>query len=91
MPTFSAPDGTLLAYRVVGDGDPVVRLPGGPTDSAYLGGLSAHRRLILLDPRGTGRSAIPDDTASCRRVPRLRTSSPPDPERHRSGSTFRSS
>ncbi|WP_440083542.1 alpha/beta fold hydrolase [Streptosporangium sp. LJ11] len=71
MPTFSAPDGTLLAYRVAGDGggDPVVCLPGGPTDSAYLGdlgGLSAHRRLILLDPRGTGRSAIPEDIASYR-------------------------
>ncbi|MEU4540485.1 alpha/beta hydrolase [Streptosporangium sp. NPDC023825] len=69
MPTFSAPDGTLLAYRVTGDGDPVVCLPGGPTDSAYLGdlgGLSAHRRLIVMDLRGTGRSAIPEDTASYR-------------------------
>ncbi|MFF5126727.1 alpha/beta fold hydrolase [Streptomyces syringium] len=69
MPTFSAPDGTRLAYRVTGDGDPVVCLPGGPSDSLYLGdlgGLSAHRRLIFLDLRGTGRSAIPEDTASYR-------------------------
>lgn len=69
MPTFSAPDGTELAYRVHGDGDPVVCIPGGPTDSSYLGdlgGLSAHRRLIVLDLRGTGRSAIPEDVSSYR-------------------------
>ncbi|MEV0594165.1 alpha/beta fold hydrolase [Nonomuraea cavernae] len=69
MPTFSAPDGTRLAYRVLGAGDPVVCLPGGPMDSRYLGdlgGLSRHRRLIILDLRGTGRSAIPEDPSSYR-------------------------
>lgn len=70
MPTFSARDGTRLAYRVVGDGAPVVCLPGGPMQaSAYLGdlgGLSAHRRLVMLDLRGTGRSAIPEDASSYR-------------------------
>lgn len=69
MPTFCAPDGTRLAYRVHGTGDPVVCLPGGPADSAYLGdlgGLSAHRRLIVPDLRGTGRSAVPDDPSSYR-------------------------
>ncbi len=70
MPAFSAYDGTELAYHVFGEGDPVVCLPGGPMqDSVYLGelgGLSAHRRLIMLDHRGTGRSAVPQDTASCR-------------------------
>lgn len=69
MPTFSAHDGTELAYRVFGDGPPVVCLPGGPQDSAYLGdlgGLSAHRQLIMLDLRGTGQSAIPEDSASYR-------------------------
>ncbi|MFF5484443.1 alpha/beta fold hydrolase [Streptomyces virginiae] len=69
MPTFTAPDGTRLAYRVHGSGDPLVCLPGGPADSAYLGdlgGLSAHRRLIALDLRGTGRSAVPEDTSSYR-------------------------
>lgn len=69
MPTFSAPDGTQLAYRVHGAGDPLVCVPGGPTDAIYLGdlgGLSAHRQLILLDLRGTGRSAMPEDTASYR-------------------------
>ena len=70
MTFFSAPDGTKLAYHEVGTGDPLVCLPGGPMrDSRYLGdlgGLSAHRRLILLDLRGTGESSVPDDTASYR-------------------------
>ncbi|MFF9909403.1 alpha/beta fold hydrolase [Streptomyces sp. NPDC013457] len=50
-------------------GDPVICLPGGPTDSRYLGdlgGLSAYRRLVLPDPRGTGDSAVPEDPASYR-------------------------
>ncbi|GAT66241.1 alpha/beta hydrolase [Planomonospora sp. ID91781] len=70
MPVFSAYDGTDLAYHVFGEGTPVVCLPGGPMqDSAYLGelgGLSAHRRLIMVDPRGTGLSATPEDAASYR-------------------------
>ncbi|MDX3263368.1 alpha/beta hydrolase [Streptomyces sp. NPDC093228] len=70
MPSFSAHDGTELAYQVLGDGPPLVCLPGGPMqDSAYLaelGGLSAHRQLIMLDLRGTGRSAAPKDIASYR-------------------------
>ncbi|MFD9903437.1 alpha/beta fold hydrolase [Streptomyces sp. NPDC059063] len=68
--TFSAYDGTELAYHVVGEGPPLLCLPGGPMQaSAYLGdlgGLSAHRRLILLDLRGTGRSAAPRDVSSYR-------------------------
>ncbi|HBF85514.1 MAG TPA: alpha/beta hydrolase [Streptomyces sp.] len=69
MPTFSAPDSTRLAYRVAGDGEPLLCLPGGPADARYLGdlgGLTAHRRLILPDLRGTGRSAVPDDPSSYR-------------------------
>jgi proline iminopeptidase len=70
MPTFSAPDGTDLAYHVFGSGIPVICLPGGPMqDSDYLGelgGLSAHRQLIMLDPRGTGQSATPEDPGSYR-------------------------
>ncbi|MEU1519474.1 alpha/beta hydrolase [Streptomyces sp. NPDC005811] len=69
MPTFCAPDGTRLAYRETGTGTPLVCVPGGPTDPAYLGdlgGLSADHRLIVLDLRGTGRSAIPEDTSSYR-------------------------
>jgi pimeloyl-ACP methyl ester carboxylesterase len=70
MPAFSAHDGTGLAYHVFGEGIPVICLPGGPMqDSVYLGdlgGLSAHRQLIMADPRGTGQSAIPRDAASYR-------------------------
>lgn len=70
MPTFSAPDGTELAYHLVGDGEPLLVLPGGPMRaSAYLGdlgGLSRHRGLVLLDLRGTGDSAVPADPATYR-------------------------
>ena len=70
MPVLAAPDGTELAYHVRGEGSPVVCLPGGPMqDSEYLGdlgGLSGHRQLVLLDPRGTGRSASPADPRSYR-------------------------
>ncbi|GGK98531.1 hydrolase [Sphaerisporangium melleum] len=70
MPTFAADDGTLLAYHTFGEGKPLICLPGGPMRaSAYLGdlgGLSAHRRLIVLDLRGTGGSAAPADDTSYR-------------------------
>lgn len=70
MTTFAAPDGTVLAYRTLGSGDPLVCLPGGPMrDSAYLGdlgGLGAHRTLVILDQRGTGRSAVPADVSTYR-------------------------
>ncbi|NUK21095.1 alpha/beta fold hydrolase, partial [Streptomyces lunaelactis] len=56
--TFSAYDGTMLAYHLVGEGEPLICLPGGAMRaSAYLGdlgGLSTHRQLVLLDLRGTG-------------------------------------
>ncbi|MEW2707031.1 alpha/beta hydrolase [Streptomyces koyangensis] len=64
------PDGTLLAYQAAGDGPPLICLPGGPFHpAAYLGdlgGLTAHRRLIGLDLRGTGASGVPADLASYR-------------------------
>jgi pimeloyl-ACP methyl ester carboxylesterase len=70
MLTFDAADGTRLAYRQIGHGEPLVCLPGGPLQaSAYLGdlgGLSAHRSLVLLDLRGTGDSAAPADPATYR-------------------------
>jgi pimeloyl-ACP methyl ester carboxylesterase len=70
MPTFTAADGTELAYHLRGEGAPLVVLPGGPMQaSAYLGdlgGLSARRRLVLLDLRGTGDSATPADPGSYR-------------------------
>jgi pimeloyl-ACP methyl ester carboxylesterase len=70
MPTFSGTDGTRLVYHQAGEGSPLICLPGGPMQaSAYLGdlgGLSAHRSLVLLDLRGTGESAVPADPASYR-------------------------
>jgi pimeloyl-ACP methyl ester carboxylesterase len=68
--TFDGADGTRLAYHQAGEGRPLICVPGGPMQaSAYLGdlgGLSAHRRLVLMDLRGTGASAIPADPASYR-------------------------
>jgi pimeloyl-ACP methyl ester carboxylesterase len=70
MPSFLADDGTELTYRLSGEGRPLVCLPGGPMQSCDylgdLGGLDAERRLVLLDLRGTGRSAMPQDLGSCR-------------------------
>jgi pimeloyl-ACP methyl ester carboxylesterase len=67
---FASYDGTEISYRVLGDGAPVVCLPGGPGRAAEylgdLGGLVASRRLILLDPRGVGGSADPADAATLR-------------------------
>jgi pimeloyl-ACP methyl ester carboxylesterase len=70
MASFSAYDGTTLAYHVFGDGPPVVCLPGGPMQaSAYLGdlgGLGARRRLVMVDLRGSGASGVPADPGSYR-------------------------
>ncbi|MFI6764509.1 alpha/beta fold hydrolase [Streptomyces sp. NPDC050355] len=70
MPTLTAVDGTELAYHEVGEGEPLLCLPGGPMRaSAYLGdlgGLSKRRRLVLPDLRGTGDSQIPADPATYR-------------------------
>ncbi|MCX5098599.1 alpha/beta hydrolase [Streptomyces sp. NBC_00264] len=70
MPIFHAHDGTELAYRLLGKGAPLICLPGGPMRAgAYLGdlgGLSAHRQLVVLDLRGSGDSAAPEDPTSYR-------------------------
>ncbi len=73
MPRFASHDGTRLAYHLLGDGGgrPLLCLPGGAgRASAYLGdlgGLAGHRRLVLLDNRGTGDSDPPADPATYRR------------------------
>src|ERR1700759_2045155 len=70
MESFTAPDGARLACHVRGDGEPLVCLGGGPMlDAAYLGelgGLDRLRRLVLLDPRGTGDSEPAADPAAYR-------------------------
>jgi pimeloyl-ACP methyl ester carboxylesterase len=67
---FTSYDDTELAYHLAGPGHPLVCLPGGPgRASDYLGdlgGLAAHRQLVLLDHRGTGASATPAEVASYR-------------------------
>lgn len=70
MPTFHTYDGTELTYHVMGEGEPLICLPGGAMRAgAYLGdlgGLLAVRQLIVLDLRGTGGSAVPDDVSTYR-------------------------
>src|SRR3954465_3040278 len=60
MESFRTSDGRTLAYNVVGSGTILVCHPGGPgfagAELADLGGMSANRTLVLLDPRGTGGS-----------------------------------
>src|SRR4249920_248158 len=48
MPVFASYDGTEIGYRVLGNGPPLVCLPGGPGRAAEylgdLGGVSAARQ-----------------------------------------------
>ena len=68
MRPFASYDGTRLVVTEVGSGPPLVCLPGGPGRAAAyledLGGLSASRTLVLLDPRAVGRSEVPADPAT---------------------------
>lgn len=67
MATFVTADGAELAYDVDGQGPPLLCLPGGPgRDPVYLeglGGLTERRQLIVLHPRGAGRSPRSPDAA----------------------------
>jgi proline iminopeptidase len=63
-----AADGVRLYYRVLGEGDPVVVVHGGPGGSMRdvlpdLRALAVKRRLIFYDQRGGGRSDLPRDKA----------------------------
>ena len=70
MRHFTSYDGTDLAYRVLGTGEPLICLSGGPArGSEYLGdlgGLDATRQLIQMDIRGVGDSATPSDPTTQR-------------------------
>lgn len=70
MPYATAADGVRLAYTQVGEGPPLLCLPGGPGRAAVylenLGGLDAERTLVRLDARGTGASEVPGDPSSLR-------------------------
>jgi proline iminopeptidase len=67
---FASYDGTEIGYSVLGEGSPLVCLPGGPGRAVEylgdLGGLATSRQLILMDPRGVGLSADPGDPATFR-------------------------
>ncbi|MGN6475093.1 MAG: alpha/beta fold hydrolase [Mycobacteriales bacterium] len=62
------PDGETIVVHVLGDGAPLVCVPGGPARaSAYLedfAGLSDVRKLLRVDLRGTGLSPLPADRDS---------------------------
>jgi pimeloyl-ACP methyl ester carboxylesterase len=68
MPRFASYDGLALHYDVVGEGEPLLVLPGGPgMDARYLGdlgGLGTCRRLIRFDGRAAGRSDVPRDRST---------------------------
>ena len=70
MTRFASYDGTQIGYRTLGDGPPLVCLPGGPGRTGEyfgdLGGLAQRRRLIIPDTRGTGESADASDPLSYR-------------------------
>jgi pimeloyl-ACP methyl ester carboxylesterase len=70
MARFASYDGTQIGYRILGDGPPLVCLPGGPGRTCEylgdLGGLSRSRKLIMPDTRGSGESADASDPGSYR-------------------------
>jgi proline iminopeptidase len=73
MSRFASYDGTEIEFRRLGEGRPLVCLPGGPgRASEYLGdlgGLPGARQLVQADTRGTGASASADpSTYRCDRL-----------------------
>jgi proline iminopeptidase len=68
MPSLRTEDGRTLAWRELGSGPVLLCHPGGPGGSSrYFGELpelAAERRLILLDPRGTGDSDRPSHSSA---------------------------
>ncbi|MFL6190060.1 MAG: alpha/beta fold hydrolase [Actinomycetes bacterium] len=73
MAIFDGADGTRLAYHQADEDGPLICVPGGPMQaSAYLGdlgGLSAHRSLVLLDLRGRPGDHRPGSSAGRRTAP----------------------
>jgi proline iminopeptidase len=74
MNHFASYDATEIAFRTLGQGRPLVCLPGGPGRTGEylgdLGGLAGSRRLVLPDTRGTGASqdAADPETYRCDRL-----------------------
>jgi len=66
---FLEVNGTSLFYKVMGSGDPIVVLHGGPGFDhrqflPYIWQLADHHKVILFDQRGTGLSSGPVDADS---------------------------
>src|SRR5262252_5924365 len=60
--------GVLLYYKILGQGEPLLILHGGPGAShdyflPYLLPLARHNRLVFIDERGSGRSQKLEDPA----------------------------
>lgn len=64
--SFTTRRNTTLSYSRIGQGSPLVCIPGGPLlPAAYLGelgGLSGHAELVLLNPPGSGGDTESDAT-----------------------------
>lgn len=69
MPYVNA-DGAKLYYEVHGDGPPLLMIPGfGSTTLVYFANiapLAEHFKVVVFDPRGSGRSDVPDSGYSMR-------------------------
>lgn len=70
MNHFASYDATEIGFKTLGEGRPLVCLPGGPGRTVEylgdLGGLASSRRLVLPDTRGTGASQDAADPESYR-------------------------
>ena len=65
-------NGIDVHYEVVGEGEPLLLLAGFTCDHSVwlpvVGLLSPHRRVVLMDNRGSGRSASPDEPYTIRQM-----------------------
>lgn len=65
MPTIDSPGGIKIGYDVVGQGEPLLLIPGtgqgGKLWSLQVPALSARYQCVLLDNRGVGASDVPED------------------------------
>jgi pimeloyl-ACP methyl ester carboxylesterase len=72
MPDVNLPTGVRLHYEVVGEGEPLVLIPGtGQGGRLWALQVPAYReqyRCILVDNRGAGQSDVPDDGYTTRQM-----------------------
>jgi pimeloyl-ACP methyl ester carboxylesterase len=72
MPTITVPSGIRIGYEVVGEGDPLLLIPGtgqgGKLWSLQVPEYSPRYTCILLDNRGVGASDVPDEGYDMRQM-----------------------